>query len=93
LTDEPQSAKELARATGRGRGAVQKALKALAAYALAENDGGAWKRGPSDVGEVAREFNAEERASLRRARHERQREAFREFARLSANRRTTEKGV
>lgn len=75
----PQFAGELAGALGRGRRAVFYALKALAAVGLADREGGGWRRGAADVAAVAADFNANERASLRRARTERQRENFREL--------------
>ena len=59
---------------------VQRALKKLAALGLAEHSVAGWTRGNADLGKIANEYNAGERAAARRERHDREREAYRNRA-------------
>ena len=76
LGSEARLVGELAEATGKHRQTVSKALRRLAAFALAEDTGRGWVRGPASLAEAAEVLDCEAEASLRRARHERQREAM-----------------
>lgn len=76
LDGDSQSAAALARATGKHRHTVTRALKILENHGLAKESGGGWQRGPADLAAVAEEVGAVDAARYRRYQHERERQRF-----------------
>lgn len=58
LDTESQPAGEIARAAHYSPGTVRRALRVLAGHGLAEHGPDGWRRGPSSLGDVARECGA-----------------------------------
>lgn len=79
LSDEPRAATELAELTGKHRHTVACAVGILESWGLAEQQTNGWVRGPEALESVAEALDAKAKASRRRARHELQRRAFREW--------------
>lgn len=83
LGAQPVGVTELARLTGKHRNTIARALVNLRGCGLAEEHDGGWVRGARDLAEIADATNALERGLLRRARHDRQRRAWRRAIELS----------
>lgn len=79
LSCSPLTISHLAKLSGKARSTVRAALERLARYHLAERFGDGWCRGEADVAQVAEEHRAEQLAIRRRARHERERQAWHEI--------------
>jgi predicted transcriptional regulator len=76
LNGDSQSAAALARATGKHRHTVARALAILENHGLAKESGGGWVRGPADLAAVADEVGAVDAARCRRYQHKRERQRF-----------------
>jgi hypothetical protein len=77
LLDASQSAAALARATGKHRHTVARALTILENHGLAkQHASGGWVRGPADLAAVADAVGAVDAARYRRHQHERERQRF-----------------
>lgn len=79
LSGGEQTIAELQAATGKARRTVERALLRLQSVGLAANAGDRWQRGEVSLAVVAEALECEQAARLRRAEHERQREAWREL--------------
>jgi len=76
LTGEGQSISDLSKQTGKSWATVRSALKRLELHDLACSHKGMWVAGIGSVPAVAEEFDADQLAARRHARHEREREAW-----------------
>jgi DNA-binding transcriptional regulator YhcF (GntR family) len=76
LGHDPQTKASLARATGRHRHTVTRALDILRSHGLAQGMRGGWVLGPTDLKTVAEQIGATQTATAQQNLHERQRYAW-----------------